>query len=254
MLRRPGCSGPVGRMRARPTEPRPASFPNQSQPAQDPQSALHNFVVTSNRQQYDAVTLAGNVMDEWESYLRDQGLLPVAPSGGFMKPLTARVEPFVERPTRAPTSRPRPGHGQRRRLPGRADRRAAIAASTTATGATDHVARLLRRRLLDGARGRPARRPRDAESRCRAEPGHRRVWRITRRAGAWPCWLLVEDVLADDLAMENGGQFFVLYRAETVVDRAPPCRRGPARCARRCRGRRGRRNSTSEAPGANLRA
>ena len=47
---------------------------------------------------------------------------------------------------------------------------------------------------------------------------HRRVWRITRRAGAWPCWLLVEDVLADDLAMENGGQLLVLYRAETVVD------------------------------------
>ena len=134
-------------------EPRPL-VPNQSQPAPDPQSALHNFVVTSNRQQYDAVTLAGNVMDEWESYLRIRGCCR-STVRRVHETLTARVEPFVERPTRAPTSRPRPGHGQRRRLPGRADRRAAIAASTTATGATDHVARLLRRRLLDGARGRP---------------------------------------------------------------------------------------------------
>ena len=43
------------------------------------------------------------------------------------------------------------------------------------------------------------------------------VWRITRRAGAWPRWLLIEDVEADDLAVENGGRQLTLYRDVVVI-------------------------------------
>jgi hypothetical protein len=48
-------------------------------------------------------------------------------------------------------------------------------------------------------------------------PRHRRTWRITRRAGAWPRWLLIEDVEADDFVVEQGGRQLVLYRDELVV-------------------------------------
>ena len=40
------------------------------------------------------------------------------------------------------------------------------------------------------------------------------------RVGAWPRWLLIEDVAADDFVIENGGRMLVLYRDETVVDEA----------------------------------
>ena len=46
---------------------------------------------------------------------------------------------------------------------------------------------------------------------------HRRVWRITRRAGAWPGWPLVEDVEADDFVVGHDGKQLVLYRDEVVV-------------------------------------
>ncbi len=46
------------------------------------------------------------------------------------------------------------------------------------------------------------------------------LWRVTRRVGAWPHWLLVEDVVADDLAVENDGKQLVLYIDTTVVDTA----------------------------------
>jgi hypothetical protein len=48
-------------------------------------------------------------------------------------------------------------------------------------------------------------------------PERYRIWRITRRAGAWPRWLLIEDVVAHDFVIENGGRQLVLYRNELVV-------------------------------------
>lgn len=45
-----------------------------------------------------------------------------------------------------------------------------------------------------------------------------RIWRITRRVGAWPRWLLIEDVVAHDFVIENHGRQLVLYRDELVVD------------------------------------
>ena len=44
------------------------------------------------------------------------------------------------------------------------------------------------------------------------------TWRITRRAGAWPRWLLIEDVDAQDFAVENSGRQLVLYDDTLVVD------------------------------------
>jgi hypothetical protein len=32
-----------------------------------------------------------------------------------------------------------------------------------------------------------------------------RIWRITRRAGAWPRWLLIEDVIAHAFVIEIMG-------------------------------------------------
>ena len=46
---------------------------------------------------------------------------------------------------------------------------------------------------------------------------HRRVWRITRRVGAWPRWPLVEDVEADGLVIEQNGRQLLLYCDELVV-------------------------------------
>jgi hypothetical protein len=43
------------------------------------------------------------------------------------------------------------------------------------------------------------------------------IWRITRRAGAWPRWLLIEDVVAHDFAIEDNGRQLVLYRDEVVI-------------------------------------
>jgi hypothetical protein len=48
--------------------------------------------------------------------------------------------------------------------------------------------------------------------------GRDRIWRITRRAGTWPRWLLIEDIVAHDFVIENGGRQLVLYRDELVVD------------------------------------
>ena len=44
------------------------------------------------------------------------------------------------------------------------------------------------------------------------------VWRITRRAGAWPRWLLIEDVAAHDFVIAAGGRLLTLYRDEIVID------------------------------------
>jgi hypothetical protein len=45
-----------------------------------------------------------------------------------------------------------------------------------------------------------------------------RSWRITRPVGAWPRWLLIEDVVAHDFVIENHGRQLVLYRDELIVD------------------------------------
>ena len=44
------------------------------------------------------------------------------------------------------------------------------------------------------------------------------TWRITRRVGAWPRWLLFEDVIAHDFVIAAGGRRLTLYRAEVVID------------------------------------
>ena len=43
------------------------------------------------------------------------------------------------------------------------------------------------------------------------------TWRITRRAGAWPRWLLIEDVDADDFVIDDSGRQLVLYRDQLVI-------------------------------------
>ena len=46
------------------------------------------------------------------------------------------------------------------------------------------------------------------------------LWRVTRRVGGWPRWLLIEDVVGNDFAVENGGRQLVLQIDTTVVDTA----------------------------------
>jgi hypothetical protein len=65
--------------------------------------------------------------------------------------------------------------------------------------------------------------------------GHRRTWRITRRAGAWPRWPLIEDVDADDFEVESDDQMLVLYIDTLAVDEpqsrgVPGGRSGRRRC------------------------
>lgn len=51
------------------------SAPAQAPPPEPARPARHAWRITSHGQQYDAVTLAGDVVREWQQWLHQQGLM-----------------------------------------------------------------------------------------------------------------------------------------------------------------------------------